>query len=110
METQTSARHNRNKNLITAIDLKNLLIDLKDNRPDIGLRFRLLGEMWWPNFMSIAAIQGKGAMLKDHHDNKLIICADLSNVMQFELDNSFNGYQAHFHYEVRPLQENGRHL
>jgi hypothetical protein len=95
----------QSKNLISVIELRRLLHDLKDRRPDICVRFRMLGEMWSRNFMSIAAITGKGVMLKDDQDSSLVVLNDLTNVMQFELDNSFTGFQAHFHYEVKPIPE-----
>jgi hypothetical protein len=95
----------QSKNLISVIELRRLLHDLKDRRPDICVRFRLLGEMWNPNFMGIQALWGKGILLKDDQDNKLISISDLTNVMQFELDNSFMGFQAHYHYEVKPMPE-----
>ena len=93
------------KSLISVLELKRLLHDLRERRPDINIRFRLLGEMWNRNFMSIAFVNGKSVLLKDERDAKLIAINDLSNVMQFELDGTFTSFQAHFHYEVKPMPE-----
>jgi hypothetical protein len=95
------------KNLISVLELRRLLHDIQDRRPDICVRFRLLGEMWSPNFLSVSSVNGKGVLMKDHHGSKLISVSDLTNVMQFELDNAFIGFQPHYHYEVKPLPEFG---
>ena len=95
----------QSKSLISVFELKRLLHDLRERRPDISIRFRLLGEMWQRNFMSIAFINGKGVLLKDEHAAQLVAINDLSNVMQFELDGPFTCFQAHFHYEVKPMPE-----
>jgi hypothetical protein len=94
-----------NKSLISVLELKKLLHDILEKRPDVNVRFRQLGEMWNRNFMNIAAINGKGVILKDEHSNSFVLVSDLTNVMQFELDSSFVGFQAHYHYEVKPLPE-----
>jgi hypothetical protein len=67
----------------------------------------MLGEMWGSNFLSVSSVNGKGALMKDPQESKLISVPDLTNVMQFELDNSFIGFQPHYHYEVKPLPEFG---
>ena len=91
--------------VISALELKRLLIELKEKRPDICVRYRLLGEMWAQHFMRILQVTEKGAMFNDEASNKLVIITHLSNVMQFELDNRFQNYQPFFHYEVIPDQE-----
>jgi hypothetical protein len=91
----------KNKTLITMMELKRLLVELKDLRPDICLRYRLIGEMWKPNFMRIVDVNDKGAVLNDEVTNKLIFLHDLSHVMQFEIDAKFQYIQPHFHYNVQ---------
>src|SRR5438045_3003747 len=93
------------QNLISVLELKRLLIDLKDKRPDICIRFRLLGEMWLINFMRIVLVSEKGVVLSDDTTNDLFTIPDLSNIMQFEIDNRFQNFQPHFHYEVKPMPE-----
>ena len=90
-------------NLISVVDFKRLLFDLKDRRPDICIRYRLLGEMWNLNFMTIFLITDKGVLFNEESKRRLITVTDLSSIMQFEIDKSFQGYQPYYHYEVQPL-------
>ena len=93
------------KNLISVLELKRLLVDLKDKRPDICVRYRLLGEMWVVNSMRVIKITEKGVMLNDEQNNRLVNLPDLSSVMQFEIDAPFQGFQPHYHYNVRPMND-----
>lgn len=93
------------KSLISVLELKRLLVDLKSKRPDICIRYRLLGEMWGTSFLRIVQVTEKGAMLNDETANQLINLHDLSAVMQFEIDAPFQGFQPHFHYNVQPMPE-----
>jgi hypothetical protein len=85
---------------VPVLQLRRLLYELRDLRPDICIRFRLIGEMWQVNFYHIVSISEKGAALNDEKANKLIFISDLSHVMQFEIDHSFKEYEPHFHYTV----------
>jgi hypothetical protein len=93
------------KNLISVLELKRLLVDLKEKRPDICVRYRLLGEMWVVNSMRVIKVTEKGVMLNDEQKNLLISLPDLSSIMQFEIDAPFMGFQPHFHYNVRPMND-----
>lgn len=93
-----------NNNLISVIELKRLLIDLKEKKPGVCIRFRLLGELWARNFMSIAAISEKGVVLKDDANNFIAI-GNLSDVIQFEIDEPFQSYRPYNHYDVNPSGE-----
>jgi hypothetical protein len=93
----------KNNDSVPVLALRRLLHDLKDLRPDIGVRFRLIGEMWQPNHTRIIQLTEKGVALNDERSNKLIFVRDLLNVMQFELDRTFQQYQPHFHYNVNPV-------
>ena len=73
----------RSKSLISVLELKGLLVDLKEKRPDICIRYRLLGEMWAGNFVRVIHVSENGALLNDEHHNRLINLSDLSLVMQF---------------------------
>jgi|SRR5688572_31589190 hypothetical protein len=91
--------------LISVFDLKRLLQTLKDERPDICFRFRVLGEMWVTNPMRVLAVTEKGAILRDENTNKIINLPSLALVMQFEIDAPFHGFQPHFHYHVQVAEE-----
>jgi hypothetical protein len=85
---------------MSVLELRRLLYALKDSRPDICLRFRLVGEMWQNGYLRLLSVTEKGAALCDDRLSKLVYIHDLCNVMQFELDRAFQQYQPHFHYSV----------
>ncbi|HEX8041458.1 MAG TPA: hypothetical protein VF490_20060 [Chryseosolibacter sp.] len=88
--------------MVPFLELKRLLHELKDLRPDIFFRYRLMGEMWQPNYLRVLQLTDKGAVLVDETSRKVVLISDLSNVMQFEVDQSFRQYDAHTHYTVEP--------
>lgn len=85
---------------VSLLELRRLLIDLRDKRPDICIRFRLLGEMWFIQFMRIILVTERGVVLNDEVLNRLVRVSDLSNVMQFEIDRRFQNFKPHFHYSI----------
>ncbi|HWA32641.1 MAG TPA: hypothetical protein VG737_00855 [Cyclobacteriaceae bacterium] len=91
------------KSGISTLELRRLLFDLKDKRADVCVRFRILGEMWYPSFLRIIQVTEKGAVFANEQTNEWISLADLSEIMQFEIDNRFQHYQPHFHYDVMPV-------
>jgi hypothetical protein len=91
-----------NKTLISVLELRRLLVDLAEKRPDICIRFRLLGELWSVNFLRVIRITEKGAVLLDESQG-LVSVSDLNFVMQFEIDRPFQGFQPYYHYEVTPV-------
>jgi hypothetical protein len=93
------------KSLISVLELKRLLVDLKQKRPDICFRYRLLGEMWMTNAMRVISVTEKGVLLNDEPNNKLLSVSDLSLIMQFEIDAPFQGFQPHFHYHVKAMSD-----
>jgi hypothetical protein len=95
----------KSKSLISVLELKRLLVDLQSKRPDICIRYRLLGEMWEVNSMRVIHVTEKGAILNDETRNKLVNLQDISSVMQFEIDAPFQGFQPHYHYNVQPMPE-----
>jgi hypothetical protein len=90
---------------VTVLELKRLLIELQNKRPDICIRFRLLGEMWFPQFMRIILVSNSGIILNNEVSNTLLRVRNLSRVMQFEIDNRFQNFHPHFHYDVKPSRE-----
>lgn len=72
-----------------------------EKRPDIFIRFRLLGEHWFVHFTQVVSITSKGVVLKEEGSGRVFSIADLRKVMQFELDHSFQDFQAHSHYQVK---------
>lgn len=88
-----------NKSL-TILELKRLLFELKDKRPDICIRYRLIGEMWQENFTKIFTIVENRLFVEDARKGLIIHIQNLANIIQFEIDHSFQNFQAHNHYEI----------
>lgn len=91
-----------NRTLISVLELRRLIVDLSEKRPDICIRFRLLGELWAVHFMRAMKTTEKGALFYDENNN-LVSIGDLNFVMQFEIDKPFQGFQPYYHYEVTPV-------
>jgi histone H3/H4 len=87
---------------IPIIEFRRLLHEISDYRPDIGVRMRVMGEMWHPLHLRIFQLTEKGVALYEELSRKLVMVSDLSQVMQFEIDQVFKHYQPHFHYSVDP--------
>ena len=85
---------------VAVLALKRLLVELQELRPDICFRYRLIGQMWAENFMRVVSVTNRGVLLNDETSRKRISVPDLSHIMQFELDKSFQLYQPYFHYEI----------
>ena len=85
---------------ISVLELRRLLVELRDKRPDICIRFRLLGQMWLLHFMRIILVTDRGVVLNNEVSNRLVTVRDLNNVIQFEIDNRFQNYRPHYHYDV----------
>jgi hypothetical protein len=97
--------YDRTNNVISVIELKRLLIELKEKKPGVCVRFRLLGELWGKSFMTIATVSDRGVVLKDEATNNFSAISNLSDVVQFEIDEPFQGYKPYNHYDVNPSIE-----
>lgn len=91
-----------NKTLISVLELRRLMVDLSEKRPDICIRFRLLGELWTVNFLKVVRVSDKGVVLFDDAHG-LVSVSDLNFIMQVEIDKPFQGFQPYYHYEVTPV-------
>ena len=89
---------------LSVTELNRILITIAEQRLGVCFRFRLMGEMWYPNFVRVLKATDKGALLNDEIQNKIISISDLSVIIQFELDASLHNYEPHFHYEVTPRE------
>jgi hypothetical protein len=102
MREKVSIMSKTSNGLISVSELKRLLVTITDHKMGVCFRYRLLGEMWYPNFLRILKVTETGVLLNDEVKNQLISLRDLSQVMQFELDSSLHQYQPHFHYNIDP--------
>jgi hypothetical protein len=90
---------------VSVLELRRLLFELKEHRPDICIRYRLLGQMWATNFLRIIRLTEKGVLLNDENSGKLVTIPDLAQIMQFEVDKPFQMFQPYFHYDVSAMVE-----
>lgn len=85
---------------ISLLELKRLLVDLLEQQPGISIRYRLLGNTWYHNFVTLVQADEDGIALRDEVAEKTILIPDVSSIIQFELDTSFQSFEANVHYEV----------
>lgn len=88
--------------VISVVELKRLLQEIKDHRPDICIRLRMLGQMWHEHFYRIFLVTENGAVLIDQITNKTEIINNLPDVIQFEIDSRFQNFQPYYHYTIQP--------
>lgn len=85
---------------VAVLELRRLFVELHEHRPDICIRYRLMGQMWAQNFWRIVRITGEAVVLNDENSNRIVAIPNLSTIMQFELDKSFRTFEPHYHYDV----------
>jgi hypothetical protein len=85
----------------SVIALRQLLQDIVLKKPEVCFRYRLIGEMWTPNFKKVLHVSEKGVLLRDEVTNNLTAINDLSNLIQFEIDSPFQNIRPYCHYDVR---------
>jgi hypothetical protein len=86
---------------VSILELKRLLIELAEHSNNVCIRFRLIGELWQARYYKVLRVTDNGVALIDEPANKLVFISNLSNVMQFELDGTFQIYQPNYHYSVK---------
>lgn len=94
---------------ISIFDLKQLLIELYEVRPDTRIKIRLGNEPWTPNFLSIIHLAGltnnppdfQGVIFNDEALQKLVLVKDLQEIRQFIIDKSFPGYKRNVEYNIK---------
>ena len=88
--------------IVTTTELKLLLVRMLDTHSGTCLRPRLLGEMWHRNFLHLLMFTKTGVViLNDEVERRAITIMGVEDIVQFELDQKFENYMPHFHYEVK---------
>ena len=87
---------------ISVLELRKLLVLISENVHTVCFRYRLLGQMWQPNFMRVKDVTDTGVLLKDEMQNKTVLISDLKWIIQFELDGPIHSFAPNFHYDVIP--------
>ena len=57
------------------------------------------------NFMKITLVTDMGVILNDEIATRMVTIRNLNDVIQFEIDNGFQKYQPHFHFDIQPSVE-----
>lgn len=86
---------------VSVSELRTLLHSLMQYAPDVSIRYRMKGDLWYPNFLKIVNFEeGKPALLRDDKRNKLIVLSDVTNISEFELSGRFYHFEPNEHYRV----------
>lgn len=93
---------NQSEPTVSALELKQLLVHIADT--SICFRFRLLGGMWMKNLMKVSTVRENSVMLYDEKEAKYHLVG-LNDIIQFEIDERYQGFQPYFHYEVKNSPE-----
>jgi hypothetical protein len=91
------------QNNVAVLELRRLLFELKDLRPDICIRLRQLGAMWQPSFCQVVKMTETGVIMCDTSTSEFCFIKNLNNVVQFELDSMFQSYHPHYHYSIQAV-------
>jgi hypothetical protein len=85
---------------ISVLEVRRLLVELREHRPDICLRYRLIGQMWATNFLRVIQVTDEGVLLRDETSNRVVRISELAQMMQLEIDKPFQAYKPYCHYDV----------
>jgi hypothetical protein len=84
---------------IGIIEFKRLLIDLLEKRPYISIRYRLIGHLWNNGFYALKEVFEEYVIFVEP-ERQTEIRVQIKNIMQIELDGSFQAYRPNFHYTI----------
>lgn len=87
---------------VSVLLLKKLLYELDDIQSHTCVKVRLLGQRWQQSFMSVVNICDDGVLLYDHSNGAFLHISEVDDIIQFEIDQSFQIFEPHFHYYVVP--------
>jgi hypothetical protein len=93
-----------NTQLISALEVKRLLVTIAGYTNHICFRWRLVGELWMKHHCRVIDVKDKTAVLFDEVENRYYD-VKINSIMQFDLDERFQNYQPHYHYDVAPSEE-----
>jgi hypothetical protein len=86
--------------LVSLKELERILLSIQHHQPHIFIRYRTLGEVWYPNFLKILEIRETGIKLYDNIRQSTIRLTDFTRIAELELNGKFESYQANYQYEV----------
>jgi hypothetical protein len=84
---------------IGIVEFKRLLTDLTEKRPGISIRYRLIGHLWNNGFYALKKVLEDDVIFVEP-ERQTEIREQIKNIMQIELDGSFQTYRPNFHYTI----------
>lgn len=85
---------------LDVVEFKRLLTDIFEKRPDISIRYRLIGNLWSNAFFPIRKMSEEEVFFFDSARQSLIRVF-VRDIMQIELDSSFQNYRPNLHYTIK---------
>lgn len=86
---------------VSVHDLKEVLDTLTRDPRRVHIRFRTLGQLWYPNFLQVVRMEeDKRILFHDETRKFFISLRDLSTITEFELDAPIDPFDAHTQYQV----------
>lgn len=94
---------------VSLYNLKQLLLEIYEVRPDIKIKVRLVNQPWSKNFNTIIHLAGltndppdfQGVIFNDEFSQTLIIAKNLNEISEFMIDKSHPVYKKNIPYVVQ---------
>src|SRR3712207_2330467 len=93
----------KDNSTVSILEVRRLLMELRDRAPHVHIRFRLIGEMWQNFFLQVITVTDTVAILMNP-GTKQVSFIEFNKIMQFELESRYQFYHPFNHYHVVPKQ------
>lgn len=82
-------------------ELSKLITTLYQQKLPVLIRFRVLGQLWYPNFVRITELlDDRRIVFYDERRNTLVSLRNFAAIAQFEVDERINPFEPGNHYDV----------
>ena len=85
---------------ISVLEFRQLLQSIYSSGNNVGIRTRLIGELWQKIHLKILKITEESVTFYDEKSSLTVYVSDMQTIIQFDLDRPFQQYQPHLHYTV----------
>jgi hypothetical protein len=76
-----------------------LLVDMKDEHPDLGVKFKIIDHGWQSTFYRMIHVSETHVVLMDEKSNQLKMVS-LTEILQFSINRAFKKMAAHSYFQV----------
>lgn len=87
------------RNFFTTKEIRWLLVEMKDSKPEIRVKFRLSTGGWQPAFYKLTHVDEMNVVYIDERRNQMR-SVPLSDIAQFTIDKMFRKMQPYVFYDV----------